>query len=113
MRSAAQSAPTKPNKTRWIWPTVAATLGLAVIGTGGYGWFHAMEQSKTIRSLEFQLKKANQATPVEPVTEQGTLNNDRIGELQRELALAQERHADELSELEAPKPDAQCQAVFN
>ena len=101
VRSAAQSAPTKPNKTRWIWPTVAATLGLAVIGTGGYGWFHAMEQSKTIRSLEFQLKKANQTTPVEPVTEQGTLNNDRIGELQRELALAQERHADELSELEA------------
>ena len=100
VRSAAQSAPTKPNKTRWIWPTVAATLGLAVIGTGGYGWFHAMEQSKTIRSLELQLKKANQATPVEPVAEQGTLNNERIGELQRELALAQKRHAGEISELE-------------
>ena len=100
MRSAAQSAPTKPNKTRWIWPTVAATLGLAVIGTGGYGWFHAMEQSKTIRSLEFQLKKANQADAVEPVAEQGTLNNERIGELQRELALAQKRHAGEISELE-------------
>jgi len=100
VRSAAQSAPTKPNKTRWIWPTVAATLGLAVIGTGGYGWFHAMEQSKTIRSLEFQLKKANQADAVEPVAEQGTLNNERIGELQRELALAQKRHAGEISELE-------------
>ena len=100
VRSAAQSAPTKPNKTRWIWPTVAATLGLAVIGTGGYGWFHAMEQSKTIRSLEFQLKKANQIDAVEPVAEQGTLNNERIGELQRELALAQKRHADEISELE-------------
>ena len=98
--SAAQSAPTKPNKTRWIWPTVAAILGLAVIGTGGYGWFHAMEQSKTIRSLEFQLKRANQAATVEPVAEQDTLNKERIDELQRELALAQERHADEISELE-------------
>ena len=97
--SAAQSTPTKPNKTRWIWPTVAAMLGLAVIGTGGYGWFHAMEQSKTIRSLEFQLKRANQAATVEPVAEQSTLNNERIDELQRELALAQERHADEISEL--------------
>ena len=74
-------------------------LGLAVIGTGGYGWFHAMEQSKTIRSLEFQLKRANQAATVEPVAEQSTLNNERIDELQRELALAQERHADEISEL--------------
>ena len=59
-----------------------------------------MEQSKTIRSLEFQLKKANQADAVEPVAEQGTLNNERIGELQRELALAQKRHAGEISELE-------------
>ena len=101
VRSAAQSAPTKPKKTRWIWPAVAATLGLAVIGTGVYGWFHAMEQSKTIRSLEFQLKTANQTTPVEPVAEQGALNNERIGELQEALALAQERHADELSELAA------------
>jgi len=101
VRSAAQSATTKPKKTRWIWPAVAATLGLAVIGTGVYGWFHAMEQSKTIRSLEFQLKTANQTTPVEPVAEQGALNNERIGELQEALALAQERHADELSELAA------------
>jgi septal ring-binding cell division protein DamX len=101
VRSATQRPPTKPNKARWIWPTVAATLGLAVIGTGGYGWFHAMEQSKTIRSLEFQLKRANQTASVEPVAEQGALNNERIDELQRELALAQERHADELSELAA------------
>ena len=101
VRSASQRPPTKPNKAHWIWPTVAATLGLAVIGTGGYGWFHAMEQSKTIRSLEFQLKRANQAATVEPVAEQGTLNNERIDELQRELALAQERHADEISELAA------------
>ena len=99
--SAAQSAKTKPNKTRWIWPTVAAVLGLSAIGAGGYGWFHAMEQSKTIRSLEFQLEKANQATTNEPVAEQSTLDNDRIDELQKELALAQERHADEISELEA------------
>ncbi|MDA8731824.1 SPOR domain-containing protein [Luminiphilus sp.] len=97
--SAAQSTPAKPNKTRWIWPTVAAMLGLAVIGTGGYGWFHAMEQSKTIRSLEFQLKRANQAATVEPVVEQSTLNNERIDELQKELSLARERHADEISEL--------------
>ena len=101
VRSAAQSATTKPKKTRWIWPAVSAVLGLSVIGIGVYGWFHAMEQSKTIRSLEFQLKTANQTTPVEPVAEQGALNNERIGELQRELALAQERHADELSELAA------------
>ena len=101
VRSAVQSATTKPKKTRWIWPAVSAVLGLSVIGIGVYGWFHAMEQSKTIRSLEFQLKKANQTTPVEPVAEQGALNNERIGELQRELALAQERHADELSELAA------------
>ena len=101
VRSAAQSATTKPNKTRWIWPTVAAVLGLSAIGTSGYGWFHAMEQSKTIRSLEFQLEKANQTTTNEPVTEQSTLANDRIDELQKELALAQERHADEISELEA------------
>jgi hypothetical protein len=101
VRSAAQSATTKPNKTRWIWPTVAAVLGLSAIGTGGYGWFHAMEQSKTIRSLEFQLEKANQATTNEPVAEQSTLDNDRIDELQKELALAQERHADEISELTA------------
>lgn len=101
VRSAAQSATTKPNKTRWIWPTVAAVLGLSAIGTSGYGWFHAMEQSKTIRSLEFQLEKANQATTNEPVAEQSTLDNDRIDELQKELALAQERHADEISELEA------------
>ena len=101
VRGATQRPPTKPKKARWIWPTVAATLGLAVIGTGGYGWFHAMEQSKTIRSLEFQLKRANQAATVEPVAEQGTLNNERIDELQRELALAQERHADEISELAA------------
>ena len=99
VRSAAQSATTKPKRTRWIWPTVAAVLGLSAIGTGGYGWFHAMEQSKTIRSLEFQLKRANQAATVEPVAEQDTLNNERIDELQRELALAQERHADEISEL--------------
>ena len=99
VRSAAQSATTKPNKTRWIWPTVAAVLGLSAIGAGGYGWFHAMEQSKTIRSLEFQLKTVNQATTNEPVAEQSTLNNDRIDELQKELALAQERHADEISEL--------------
>ena len=103
VRSAAQSATTKPKRTRWIWPTVAAVLGLSAIGTGGYGWFHAMEQSKTIRSLEFQLKKANQATTNEPVAEQSTLDNDRIDELQKELALAQERHADEISELEAQK----------
>ena len=101
VRSAAQSATTKPKKTRWIWPAVSAVLGLSVIGIGVYGWFHAMEQSKTIRSLEFQLKTANQTTPVAPVAEQGALNNERIGELQRELALAQERHADELSELAA------------
>lgn len=101
VRSATQSATTKPNKTRWIWPTVAAVLGLSAIGTGGYGWFHAMEQSKTIRSLEFQLEKANQATTNEPVAEQSTLDNDRIDELQKELALAQERHADEISELTA------------
>ena len=101
VRSAAQSATTKPNKTRWIWPTVAAVLGLSAIGTSGYGWFHAMEQSKTIRSLEFQLEKANQATTNEPVAEQSTLDNDRIDELQKELALAQERHADEISELTA------------
>ena len=101
VRSAAQSATTKPKRTRWIWPTVAAVLGLSAIGTGGYGWFHAMEQSKTIRSLEFQLEKANQATTNEPVAEQSTLDNDRIDELQKELALAQERHADEISELEA------------
>jgi cell division septation protein DedD len=101
VRSAAQSATTKPNKTRWIWPTVAAVLGLSAIGTGGYGWFHAMEQSKTIRSLEFQLEKANQVTTNEPAAEQSTLDNDRIDELQKELALAQERHADEISELEA------------
>ena len=101
VRSAAQSATTKPNKTRWIWPTVAAVLGLSAIGTGGYGWFHAMEQSKTIRSLEFQLEKANQATTNEPVAQQSTLDNDRIDELQKELALAQERHADEISELTA------------
>jgi len=101
VRSAAQSATTKPNKTRWIWPTVAAVLGLSAIGTSGYGWFHAMEQSKTIRSLEFQLEKANQVTTNEPAAEQSTLDNDRIDELQKELALAQERHADEISELEA------------
>jgi len=101
LRSAAQSATTKPNKTRWIWPTVAAVLGLSAIGTGGYGWFHAMEQSKTIRSLEFQLEKANQVTTNEPAAEQSTLDNDRIDELQKELALAQERHADEISELTA------------
>ena len=101
VRSAAQSATTKPNKTRWIWPTVAAVLGLSAIGTSGYGWFHAMEQSKTIRSLEFQLEKANQVTTNEPVAEQSTLDNDRIDELQKELALAQERHADEISELTA------------
>ncbi len=100
VRSAAQSALTKPNKTRWIRPTVAAVFGLSVIGTGGYGWFHAMEQSKTIRSLEFQLKTANQAAAVEPVAEPSTLNNERIDELQKELALARERHADEISELE-------------
>ena len=100
VRSVAQSATTKPKKKRWIWPTVAAVLGLSVIGTSGYGWFHAMEQSKTIRSLELQLKKANQATPVEPVAEQGTLNDDRIDELQEALALAQKRHAGEISELE-------------
>jgi septal ring-binding cell division protein DamX len=101
VRSAAQSATTKPNKTRWIWPTVAAVLGLSAIGTGGYGWFHAMEQSKIIRSLEFQLEKANQVTTNEPAAEQSTLDNDRINELQKELALAQRRHADEISELEA------------
>jgi cell division septation protein DedD len=101
VRSAAQSATTKPNKTRWIWPTVAAVLGLSAIGTGGYGWFHAMEQSKIIRSLEFQLEKANQVTTNEPAAEQSTLDNDRIDELQKELALAQRRHADEISELEA------------
>ena len=101
VRSAAQSATTKPNKTRWIWPTVAAVLGLSAIGAGGYGWFHAMEQSKIIRSLEFQLKTINQATTNEPVAEQSTLNNDRIDELQKELALAQGRHADEISELQA------------
>ena len=99
VRSAAQSATTKPNKTRWIWPTVAAVLGLSAIGTGGYGWFHAMEQSKTIRSLEFQLKAASQVATVEPVVEQSTLNNERIDELQKELSLARERHADEISEL--------------
>ena len=98
--SAARSAPTKPNKTRWIWPTVAAVLGLSAIGTGGYGWFNAMEQSKTIRSLEFQLKTANQVAAVEPVAEQSTLNNDRVDELQKELSLARERHADEMSALE-------------
>ena len=103
VRSAAHSATTKPNKMRWIWPTVAAVLGLSAIGTSGYGWFHAMEQSKTIRSLEFQLEKANQATTNEPVAQQSTLDNDRIDELQKELALAQERHADEISELEAQK----------
>ena len=97
--SAARSAPTKPNKTRWIWPTVAAVLGLSAIGTGGYGGFHAMEQSKTIRSLEFQLKAASQVATVEPVVEQSTLNNERIDELQKELSLARERHADEISEL--------------
>ena len=100
LRSAARSAPTKPNKTRWIWPTVAAVLGLSAIGTGGYGWLNAMEQSKTIRSLELQLKKANQATTNEPVAEQSTLNNDRVDELQKELSLARERHADEMSALE-------------
>ncbi|MDA9798750.1 SPOR domain-containing protein [Luminiphilus sp.] len=97
--SAAQSTLRKPNKTRWIWPTVAAVLGLSAIGTGGYGWFHAMEQSKTIRSLEFQLKAASQVATVEPVVEQSTLNNERIDELQKELSLARERHADEISEL--------------
>ena len=98
--SAARSALTKPNKTRWIWPTVAAVLGLSAIGTGGYGWFIAMEQSKTIRSLESQLRTANQVATVEPVAEQSTLNNERIDELQKELSLARERHADEMSELE-------------
>ncbi len=99
LRDAAHSAPTKPSKMRWIWPTVAAVLGLSAIGTGGYGWFHAMEQSKAIRSLELQLKAANQAAAVEPVAEQSTPNNERIDELQKELALAQERHADQISEL--------------
>lgn len=99
LRNTAHSAPTKPSKMRWIWPTVAAVLGLSVIGTGGYGWFHAMEQSKAIRSLELQLKTANQAAAVEPVAEQSTLNNERIDELQKELALERERHADQISEL--------------
>jgi septal ring-binding cell division protein DamX len=99
LRNTAHSAPTKPSKMRWIWPTVAAVLGLSVIGTGGYGWFHAMEQSKAIRSLELQLKAANQAAAVEPVAEQSTLNNERIDELQKELALERERHADQISEL--------------
>ena len=99
LRDAAHSAPTKPSKMRWIWPTVAAVLGLSVIGTGGYGWFHAMEQYKAIRSLELQLKAANQAAAVEPVAEQSTLNNERIDELQKELALERERHADQISEL--------------
>ena len=99
LRDAAHSAPTKPSKMRWIWPTVAAVLGLSAIGTGGYGWFHAMEQSKAIRSLELQLKAANQAAAVEPVAEQSTPNNERIDELQKELALSQDRHADQISEL--------------
>jgi len=99
VRKASRSGGAGSKKTGWLWPTITAVLALSLIGTGGYGWFYSMEQSKEIRSLELQLRKAKKEA-AEAVPEPATSDQSRVAALEEELASAQRRYENDIAALE-------------
>ena len=99
VRKARRSGGAGSKKTGWVWPTITAVLALSLIGTGGYGWFYSMEQSKEIRSLELQLRKAKKEA-AETVPEPASSDQNRVAALEEELASAQRRYENEIAALE-------------
>ena len=99
VRKASRSGGAGSKKTGWVWPTITAVLALSLIGTGGYGWFYSMEQSKEIRSLELQLRKAKKEA-AEAVPEPAPADQNRVAVLQEELASAQRRYENDIAALE-------------
>lgn len=99
VRKASRTGAAGSKKTGWVWPTITAVLALSLIGTGGYGWFYSMEQSKEIRSLELQLRKAKKEA-AETVPEPASSDQNRVAALEEELASAQRRYENEIAALE-------------
>ena len=99
VRKASRSGGSGSKKRGWVWPTITAVLALSLIGTGGYGWFYSMEQSKEIRSLELQLRKAKKEA-AEAVPEPASSDQNRVAALEEELASAQRRYENDMAVLE-------------
>ena len=99
VRKASRSGASESKKRGWVWPTITAVLALSLIGTGGYGWFYSMEQSKEIRSLELQLRKAKKEA-AEAVSEPASSDQNRVAALEEELASAQRRYENDIAVLE-------------
>ena len=99
VRKASRSGASGSKKPGWVWPTITAVLALSLIGTGGYGWFYSMGQSKEIRSLELQLRKAKKEA-AEVVPEPAPADQNRVAALEEELASAQRRYANDIAVLE-------------
>jgi len=99
IRKASRSGAAESKKAGWLWPTITAVLALSLIGTGGYGWFYSMEQSKEIRSLELQLLKAKKEA-AEAVPEPAPSDQNRVAALEEELASAQRQYENDITALE-------------
>ena len=99
VRKASRSGGAGSKKTGWLWPTITAVLALSLLGTGGYGWFYSMEQSKEIRSLELQLRKVKKKA-AEAVPEPASSNQNQVAALEEELASARRRYENDIAALE-------------
>ena len=86
----------KEKKTQWVWPTSVGLLTLAVIGIAGFAWYQSGQQEQAMRSMQLQLRQAQQSAQPEAPAE----NEGQIQSLREELDAARRLHSEEIAELE-------------